>query len=364
MVVAHSQYQDYRRRLDARAVLNHYGIENEREEVTHAGETEVIHSCLLDRVEPHHNNSDQNPSASCNLDRKLYICYAHWGGSLFHLIQKMENKTSFDEILPVVSGMLSGATLPENDWLKEVAGLQAMLQDRSYSVELPSYSDRVLRPWAFVHPYLHERGIDSQTASRLQIGWREEDNRIIIPHFWQGSLVGWQARSVPDRPGQWPGTANPNPKYCSTTGFPKSDTFYYDHSRPFPQSGDVVVVESPMSVIKATALGLQIPVLATFGAKVSRTQIGMLSDYDRVYLWPDPDSAGQIMQNSLTSRMVEVGGLVSHPGLCVVSPDEGMDLADYQSLKEVEDKLEDSLPAVLLSSRREEPKTWAAKERR
>jgi DNA primase len=339
---ADALYADYRRRLDARAVLDHYGVENDHEETTPKGETEVIHSCLLDRIDRHHNNGDQNPSAACNLDKKLYVCYAYWGGDLFHLIQKMEDKDSFEEIIPFVSQFLTGARLSDDEWEKEVAELERMLNaPGSYMTELPSYSERVLAPWAFVHPYLHERGIDSGTASRLQIGWREDDNRIIIPHYWGNKLVGWQARTVPDRPGYWPGTVNTVPKYRSTPGFPKGDTFYYDHSRPFPTGGRVVLVESPFSVIKATALGLDIPVLASFGAKVSRTQSQALFDYDQVILWPDPDSAGQVMEATLIKRLTD------HPGLMVVDPEPGKDLGDYESLDIVKSKIEAAIPAVL-----------------
>ena len=338
---ADTQYQDYLRRLDARAVLDHYGVENDRDEVTHSGETEVIHSCLLDRVDRHHNNGDQNPSAACNLDKKLYVCYAYWGGDLFHLIQKLENKDSFEDILPLVSQFLAGATLNQDDWENEVMILLAGLNGKGYALELPSYSERVLSPWAFIHPYLHERGIDSETASRLQIGWREDDNRIIIPHFWDGKLVGWQARAVPPRPGQWPGTVNDKPKYKSTSGFPKSDTFYHDHSRPFPNKGEVILVESPFSVIKATALGVGTPVLASFGAKVSKNQTDMLFDYDRVILWADPDPAGQVMERTVMNRLAD------HPGLCIVAPDEGKDLADYETLTDIQDKIDSAIPAVL-----------------
>lgn len=338
-LTAQARYEDYRRRLDARALLEHYGMQNDHDEITHTGETEVIHSCLLDRVDRHHNNEDRNPSAACNLDRKLYICYSYWGGDLFHLVQKLENKDSFEAILPIIAPFLSGSTVESGKLVEELERLLAV--PGAYTVDLPSYSERILAPWAVVHPYIHERGIDSDTASRLQVGWRVDENRITIPHFWDGKLVGWQSRAVPDRPGLWPGTTDPMPKYRSTPGFPKSDTFYYDHSRPFPHGGTVVVVESPMSVIKAVALGLEVPVLATFGAKVSTAQVGMLVDYDEVILWTDFDSAGQLMERTLIKR------LARHPGLRIVTPDEGKDLADCDSLSQVCRKLDAAVPAIL-----------------
>jgi hypothetical protein len=101
-------YREYRRRLDVRAVLEHYGAENSYEQSGSDGTTEIIHSCLIDRVEPHHTNGDANPSAACNVDKKVYICYQWWGGDLFHLIAKMEGKESLADIVPILGQFLTG----------------------------------------------------------------------------------------------------------------------------------------------------------------------------------------------------------------------------------------------------------------
>lgn len=343
-LLADRQYDEYLRRLDARKVLEHYGVENDHDEVTDRGETEVIHSCLLDRIDRHHNNGDANPSAACNLDRKLYVCYAYWGGSMFHLIQKLENKNSFAEIVPLLSPFLESATAEPDTFRDEMeTALAAFLATPgAYTADLPAYSDRVLTPWAFVHPYLHERGIDTDTASALQVGWREDDNRIVIPHFWRGKLVGWQARAVPHRPGQWPGTTHPEPKYKNTSGFPKADTLYYNHAKPFPTGGSVIVVESPFSVIKAAAVGLDTPVLATFGAKVSAAQTALLADYDEVTIWADDDTAGQLMSRKLSQA------LYRKTRVWVVDPEPGKDMADYDTAAAMEAVIATAAPAVTL----------------
>lgn len=66
---AQGLYQEYLRRIDCEKVLDHYGARN----AFRVGD-EVQHSCLLDRVDPHHNNGDENPSARMNLEKKSYIC--------------------------------------------------------------------------------------------------------------------------------------------------------------------------------------------------------------------------------------------------------------------------------------------------
>lgn len=343
-IVDQQIYDEYLRRLDVRAVLDHYGVENDHEEPGKEDSTEIIHSCLLDRVERHHSNGDANPSAAANVERKKYICYSFWGGDFFEFIMKMEDKESFNQILPLVQQFLSGSTLERDDFNAELDRIFATsAARRAPQVGLRGYSPRILKPWAFTHPYLLERGIDHDTASRLHIGWREDLNRITIPVFWRDELVGWQARAVPDRPGQWPGTwGDPYPKYKSSPGFPKSAILYVGDGRGHLDRGPTaVVVESPFSVIKAVSLGLGVPVLGTFGAKVSQRQIDLLRGFDRVVVWADDDDAGRIMERKL------VNGLHRFTNVSVVNPDVGMDLGDYDTAESVMEKIDAAIPAVL-----------------
>ena len=329
-------YADYQRRLDAQAVLDHYGAENQRTEINrHDGTTEIIHSCLIDRVERHHANGDQNPSAACNLEKKLYACYVWWSGDLFHFIQKMEGQEGIDGIIPVVGEFL-GEKPTSEEFRAEVDRFFAAIKGGAYSAGPSQYDKRILAPWAFAHPYLAERGIDHDTASRLHIGWDERTNRITIPHFWQGHLVGWQARAIPDRPGAWPGTVPAVPKYKSNSGFPKADTLYgFDEAvRRSAETGRVIVVESPFSVIKAAALHVAgYGVVATFGAKVSKAQIALLREFPKVTVWMDDDAAGRIAERKIVTALHRL------TSVDVVTPDIGKDLGDCCSVQEVEHKL-------------------------
>lgn len=337
-------YDEYLRRLDVRAVLNHYGVENDFEEPGREGSTEIRHSCLLDRVERHHNNGDANPSASANIERKKYLCRAFWGGDMFQFIAKMEDKSDFSGILPLVRDFLNGTTTDRDTFHDEVERLiEASTTFGILNENLQGYNDRIIRPWAFVHPYLAERGIDFDTASRLQIGWREDLNRITIPVFWKGVLVGWQGRAIPDRPGQWPGTWGGDiPKYKSSPGLPRSSVLYTSDPQGRVTGGDsVIVVESPFSVIKAAALGVEQTVVATFGAKVSVHQVDLLGDFRHVIVWADDDEAGRQMERRL------VRDLHRRVAVSVVEPDEGMDLGDYDEAESVMSKVSSAIPAVM-----------------
>lgn len=326
---AQIDYEKHLRRLDARAVLEHYGARNCQEQINSKdGTTEIIHSCLLDRVHPHHSNGDQNPSAACNLDKKTYVCYSMgYGCDLFHLIQKLEGREALD--LMDVGKFLTGSTV-DTSVLK--AELEKILASTTVlSDTLPVYDDSVLNGFRHLHPYWEERGIDPLTQEMLNLGYDPKEKRIVFPHYFGGHLVGWQKRCTPQSVPQYP-------KYLSSFSFPKSTTLYnYDRTQRYSQ---VVVVESPMSVARAITCGLP-NVVATFGAKVSAAQIRLLHPFSTVFVWFDHEVyAGQIGERKITE------GLYRHTDVRVVVPDEGRDMGD-EDLAGMERKINGAIPAAL-----------------
>jgi hypothetical protein len=322
-------YREYRRRLDVRAVLEHYGAENSYEQSGSDGTTEIIHSCLIDRVEPHHTNGDASPSAAANADKKVYICYQWWGGDLFHLIAKMEGKESLADIVPIIGQFLTGIAQEPDKVRAELDKIFA--QTHVYEADLPRYADRVLEPWLREHPYWAARGVAPETVEQFKLGFDPLENRVVFPHFFGGSLVGWQKRVTPE-------TTPAFPKYRNSVGFPKSETLYnYDRAKSYRS---VIVVESPMSVVRADTLGIP-NVVATFGAKVTERQLDMLRAWDTVYVWFDADSAGRGGEEKL------VTGLYRHTDVRVIVPDPGRDAADSDSSDEFLTKVSSALPAAL-----------------
>jgi hypothetical protein len=323
-------YADSLRRLDARALLEHYNAENCTEQANKDGTTEIVHSCLLDRVEPHHTNGDANPSASCNIDKKTYVCYSMgFGCDLFHLIQKLEDKEDFADALGVIGQFLSGATQEVHSLDAEIA--KAFADHEAYQIELPAYDDRILDSWDKPHPYWDYRGISREAQGLLRLGYDEREQRVVFPHFVEGTLVGWQKRAIPGQ------TLPDYPKYRSSSGFPKSETLYnLDVAKEYPR---VCVVESPMSVARALSLGIP-RVVATFGAKVSKKQISWLEDFHTVYVWFDDDPAGLHGEKKLVEH------LYRYTDVRVVTPENKRDLADCD-LEEIAVKLTQAIPAAL-----------------
>jgi len=175
-----------------RDLLSEFGAANVRK-MNH----ELIHSCVLPFGQ--HRNGDRNPSARLNYKKLTYICSScgNSGGLLWFI------------------GVCRGLTTPQaKSWLtKQVKtgglegedGLAALLRyfDEIWSSEdsgpppLPRMDARVLTPWLLIHPYLTEiRGIPEENLIRFSVGYDPVKDRIVVPHFWKGNLVGWQTRRL------------------------------------------------------------------------------------------------------------------------------------------------------------------------
>lgn len=258
---------------------------------------EIIHCC----VAPWHN--EKNPSASLNFDKMTYRCLScPASGGILWLI-----------------GVTQGVYGPEaRDWLAEQTGLggkefqlapllqfldaieEAASKGRA-PVSMPRYSEAALEPWKGIYPGLttgvpdlgiEGRGIPEQNLIEARVGWDMDANRVIIPHFWKGDLVGWQSRRILDD-----GTE----KYKSTPEMPRDRTLYRQ-----PEGKRIVVVESPMSVLRHSH---HLPMGGTFGFAITEQQIALLRWYPEIIFWVDNDEAGW---RNIEGHWDEQG--IHHPG--------------------------------------------------
>ena len=337
---------EYRRRIDVESVIDHYGID-----VAFRIGDELQMSCPIDRVDPHHAHGDANPSTRMNISKKAFICYSYGGGDIFWFIARMEGKETFAEILPMLGQFLGESVVETKDFLAEV---EELMQADLPEIPAPVYSDRILRRWKGVHPYLYkDRGVTVDAATRLRIGYDQDERRIVFPHFVDGKLVGWQKRSLQDPrwPQSLPGPGGVIPKYQSSPGMPKGSTLYNLDRVRERECKHIVVVESPMSVAKAESLWSGAPddllgaVVATFGSKVTDRQVELLRAFQRVYVYQDDDQAGQESSAHLIDR------LYRHTDVRYVQAEPGKDLGDYDEPEAPLALIANAEPAVLFLAR-------------
>lgn len=307
-------------KIDPYAVLERYGAMNVRQEDS---KHEIVHSCLIDLVEPHHTNGDKNPSASLNTEQMLYSCYSYGGGDIFWLLMKME-QTDWRGIGPLVSQLVQEGYQDEERF--ELL-LEKMFEREAKVYNVPTYNDRILEGWKLHHPYLYEdRGFPEWVLEKYGVGYDSKSVKITIPHYWEGKLVGWQTRRLdspkyPKTPDLWDESRKvwvKPPKYLNTQQFPRESTLYgwdfADKNKP------VVVVESAASVWRGSEYGMNI--VATFGAKLHPEQLKKLRDFPEVVWFTDGDLPG------LRSALKNVKELQQHVPVRLVLPPLDKDLDD------------------------------------
>lgn len=330
-------------------VLDEIGARN-IQRPNHKGE--IIHSCPLPLGS--HPNGDRRPSASLNY-RKLKFnclgCGASGGLVWFLATCRNQDSAEVEEWLNGQTG-LGGADLAPGRLVEIVKAIIHPPQEAPRII--PVWPESALEPWDMPepHPYLTDsgyvgrikcRGIPAENCRRFRIGFaehypmgsfkdgfghwveRRSQERITIPLFWEGQLLGWQARAI------YP---HDEPKYKNSMDLPRDRVLY---GWPGPRQ-DIVLVESPMSVLRHCH---HQPMVATFGGKVTETQMLILHRARSVTVWFDPDPGGWAGTELLVKE------LSPYVPLKVVDwPYRGVDPADLPD-QEVTARITGALPWVL-----------------
>ena len=206
-------------------------------------------------------------------------------------------------------------------------------EEKSSRVEIPVYNDRILARWERRTDYLSERGVSAGVQKEMRTGLDENRteiaringmesmvllDRVVLPHFIEGKLVGWVARKVQNVEGV--------SKYKNSKGFPRGQWLYnLDNTRMHPR---IYVVESPMSVLVLKSRGIE-NVVATFGAKISVSQLELLRNFKEVTVFMDGDAPGW------NARSQIVSGLQDFTKVNVIDTPDGEDPASLTQVPSV-----------------------------
>lgn len=245
---------------------------------------ELTHACLVSPEK--HSDQLHNPTASLNYEKLTYKCLGCQAqGGILWLITELRRCT-YEEAREWLSRETGtgGVVMPLQQLLDYYDALYA--DSRKRPLPIPVFSEAILEPWLkIVHPMyttgvedlgVKGRGIPEQNVLDLKLGWNSVEDRLVIPHFWKGQLVGWQSRRL----------SGGGPKYLSTEDMPKDQTLYdYDAKRR-----EAIIMEAPLSVARHRH---ELPVEGTFGSAVTDRQISLISaHFERMILWMDNDEGG------------------------------------------------------------------------
>ena len=237
---------------------------------------EILCSCPY----PYHANGDRHPSFRLNSEKGVYICFSC--GSKGNLVQLAQDILGMDRLEALRT--FESELTPER--------IDEMVRD-GYEPPKPKTPLQMdISRWReSKSEYWHIRGFSDATIGKWQLGYDEQANRVVVPIYEGGVLMGWSKRAVDDVT---------QPKWSHLPGMEKSRMLFGVDNF----AGDsAIVVEAPLSVIMLDQYDVSNAV-ATFGCKMSDEQARMIrSRYNSVLIWYDPDEPGQEGMRSAVDKL-------------------------------------------------------------
>ena len=263
---------------------------------------------------PYHNNN-RTPAGEVSKDSGLFFCFGcQTTKNLVELIMHMSGRTYFEAIRYIKS--------------KEVENnIESVINKTLYAApDFVQYGELLIKrlsKQAIDSPramrYFEGRRITKDSVIKFDLGYSEKQDSVTIPmQSPDGMTIGFVARTIEGK------------EFKNTPGLPKSKILFNLHR--VKASKTIYVVESSFDAIRLDQVGF--PAVATLGANVSSSQMGLLKKYfNSIVLVADNDEAGSIMADRLIEKL---GNLVT-----VIRPDK--------KYKDIGDMTDDEIRQLKLS---------------
>lgn len=227
---------------------------------------------------------DANPSMWINADSGAFICFScQWKGNIYTLVEYVGG------VAPDKSKSLidAGAGL--------LARFKKLTEHKSAKrEEVTIIHESMLSAFKGVPgATCLTRGLLPDIVWKYGVRWNSDDKSWIIPirEPLTNKLIGWQEKGHDRR------------SFKNTSGVKKSESLFgYD----LYDGGDMIVVESPLDVIRLASVGFTGGV-AAYGCVVSQTQFSIIRGAKRVIFAMDNDKAGNEASRDLLNRAKEFG---------------------------------------------------------
>jgi 5S rRNA maturation endonuclease (ribonuclease M5) len=236
---------------------------------------------------------DHNPSWWINAETGAHICFScGFKGNIWSLIATVQG-------LRDANGFLDYADA--KDWLYlsfdniSLGPTEDDQDDEPVFKEVQGMGESRLA--LFTYPpasALKARGLTLESASKYQLLWDPNFGNwiTVIREPRTNKLLGWQEKGFRHR-------------YFKNypPGVQKSTTLFgfnrYD-------GGRMIVVESPLDVIRLDSLGISGGV-STYGALISNTQLNLIREAEEVVFALDNDEAGLAASKSMLEKSIQLG---------------------------------------------------------
>lgn len=261
-----------------------------------------------------------------HLGKNVFHCFAcGTGGNVLDLVAELEQCSVREAALRLQRRYVAGGWAPAPRQ-SGVGGGKLVTEKRGGNPVLPFF----LRGLVADHPYVADRGLSRETASRFEIGYHAGPGimtgRLAIPiHDEHGRLVAYCGRSVAAEP----------PRYKFPAGFRKSAVLFNYHRAAAGTDRRVVVVEGFFDCMRVHQAGF-FSAVALMGSALSPKQADLLaSRFTEIVLMLDGDPAGQAGTHDAATRLMRrcsVRRVILAPGR---QPDEMSNEEIRQALTDV-----------------------------
>lgn len=248
-----------------------------------------------------HSNGDTTGKFAIHREKKIYGCWVCGGGSLLSLTMELKGLDE-DEALDWLEQFVGPVS--NQDFANEIDRL--FVKEERLKAVLPFYNERVIQKYRTDHHWFDERGISKAVRIGYSLGFNPKATKrstkgelytgpgIILPHFWNDRLVGWQTRWLDDDRPAWV------KKYTNTSGLPKESTLF-NYERVYFES-PIVVVESTSTAL--FLISIDVAAVATFGGGVTAEQMRLLRRCRQgLVLAGDNDRVGRKMVESVAESV-------------------------------------------------------------
>lgn len=154
--------------------------------------------------------------------------------------------------------------------------------------------------------YLLDRGFNPLVLEHFEVGYSEQQNRIVIPLRAQDfRIVGFIGRALD--PSQ-------KPKYLYSKKLPKHEVLY--NLQNAKNYSEVIITEGSLDAIKVHQARFP-NVVSMLGANVTDAQMDLLNAYfDDIIVFADNDEAGQTLKNAIINKCARknISIVVHYPG--------------------------------------------------
>lgn len=274
-----------------------------------------------------HMHGDTTGKFAIEREKKLYNCWSCGGGTLLSLTMELHPEWDAEEATEWLYQFADADLRDDKEFVEEFL---AAFEDVERRVKtLPYFNIKVLDRYFQESntAWFDGRGIAPWVSQMFRLGYSSMVRKaspgkgkfvddpdyygpaIILPHFWNERLVGWQHRWLDDDRPEWV------KKYTNTPDFPKEDTLFgWDRAKT--QSGPVLVSESVPTTLFVISEGVS--AVSTFGSGVNDPQLRLLRQFSGgVILAPDNDKAGHKWADTIheyLKRFIPVYQLPPVPG--------------------------------------------------